>query len=138
MGLPKGATILFFGGAKMNAQKSLTLSNKNGNTITINGDLHFTLDGVFYASKSAQNRKSKTGELTNSCYVSMPQGTISFSGGGVKEFFENADTTKTTTRTRTKTSDSVRVLTTYATFEEYLDKNYPGIRENEYKKTEDK
>ena len=107
----------------MNAQKSLTLSNKNGNTITINGDLRFTLDGVFYASKSAQNRKSKTGELTNSCYVSMPQGTISFSGEGVKEFFENADTTKTTTRTRTKNADSVRVLTTYATFEEYLDKN---------------
>lgn len=108
----------------MNAQNTITLSNKNGDTITLNSDLHFTLNGVFYASKTAQNRKSKTtGELTNSCYVSMPHGTISFSGEGVKEFFENADTTKTTTRTRTKTAESVKVLTTYATLDEYLEKN---------------
>lgn len=107
--------------------QDITLSNDRNDEITINRDLHFTLNGVYYASKTAQNRKHpKTGENTNSCYVSIKnRGTVSFSGEGVKDFFDNAEKSEktTTTRTRTKNADCVKVITKYDTLDDFVAKN---------------
>lgn len=110
----------------MNAQ-NITLSNNNNDEITINRDLHFTLNGVFYATKTAQNRKNaKTGENTNSCYVSIKnRGTVSFSGEGVKDFFDSTEKSEktTTARTREKNADCVKVIAKYDTLDEFIAKN---------------
>lgn len=105
----------------------ITLSNEHNDEITINRDLHFTLNGVFYATKTAQNRKHKlTGENTNGCYVSIKnRGTVSFSGEGVADFFNNAEKSEktTTARTREKNADSVKVVTKYDTLDDFVAKN---------------
>lgn len=107
--------------------QNITLINNNNDEITINRDLHFTLNGVFYATKTAQNRKNaKTGENTNSCYVSIKnRGTVSFSGEGVKDFFDNAEKSEktTTARIREKNADCVKVIAKYDTLDEFIAKN---------------
>lgn len=108
----------------MNAQ-NITLNNKHNDEITINRDLHFTLNGVFYATQTVQNR-TKNGVNTNSCYVIIKnRGTVSFSGEGVADFFDNAEKTEktTTARTREKNADCVKVVAKYDTLADFIEKN---------------